>query len=72
MSECKLRAASGQPDVPCDGESCTYWRIVDHLDLGVQPAEGCAIQFFDLLEGGDSAKIEWLLSVKERVDRLGH
>lgn len=70
MSECKLRAANGQPGVPCDEERCTYWRVVDHLDLGVRPSDGCAIQFFDLLEGGDSAKTAWLLSVKERVERL--
>lgn len=70
MDECKLRAANGHPGVPCDEDRCMYWRVVDHLDIGVGSREGCAIQFFSLLEGGDSARAEWLLSVKERVEGL--
>lgn len=70
MGDCELRAANGKPGVPCDEDRCTYWRVVDHLDIGVRHSEGCAIQFFDLLEGADGARAEWLLSVKERVEGL--
>lgn len=71
MEECKLRLANGI-DGDCDTGSCTYWRVVEHLDLGVDgPPQGCAVQFFGLLEGGDSDLAAWLLSVKERVERTG-
>lgn len=69
MAECSLRAANGRPGVPCDEDRCTYWRAVEHLDLGVRETPGCAIQFFNLLEGGDGARAAWLLSVKERLER---
>lgn len=69
MDECKLKAANGQHGVPCDGSGCTFWRVVDQLDLidGME-TDGCAIQRFNLLgdRGHDIAK--WLLSVKVRCD----
>lgn len=66
--ECELRAANKLHGVPCDGPDCLYWRLVDHLGLdeGVD-AQGCAIQHFALLEGGEHIA-EWLLSVKERTE----
>lgn len=68
MDDCKLRAANGHPDVPCDGRGCMYWRVVNHL--GVEESEGCAIQHFSMLEGG-SEVAAWLLSVKERIEAQG-
>jgi hypothetical protein len=61
----------GQPGFACEGEACAYWRLVDHLDLveGVDK-DGCAIQRFELLEGGTPVA-EWLLSVKERLEAQG-
>ena len=69
MAECKLRCANGIDGAACDTGMCTYWRVLEHLDLDVSAAEGCAIQYFGLLEGGDSALAAWLLSVKERVEQ---
>ena len=65
---CELRAANGLHGVPCDGPDCLYWRLVDHLGLvdGVD-AEGCAIQHFSMLEGGEEIAA-WLLSVKQRIE----
>lgn len=70
MEECRLRSANGIRGVPCDAEDCIFWRVVDQLDLMEGMSEdGCAIQKFALLgeRGGEIA--EWLLSVKERVQR---
>ncbi|MCE5202880.1 MAG: hypothetical protein LLG24_01480 [Actinomycetia bacterium] len=69
MSECKLRAACGHHGIPCDEGGCVYWRVVEQLDLGVRESDGCAIQYFELLEGERGQQLaQWLLSVKERVE----
>jgi len=64
--DCKLKLANGFGHIPCDEESCTYWRLVDHLGVA-EGEEGCAIQHFALLDGGGEIAA-WLLSVKERVE----
>ena len=66
-----LNAALGQPGVDCIGEGCIYWRLVEHLGLveGVDE-DGCAVQHFELLEGG-APVAEWLLSVKQRLEAQG-
>ncbi len=63
--ECKLKAANGIK-AHCEGDTCTYWRVVDHLDLGAQ-GNGCAIQYFELLGEEGSEVSAWLLSVRERL-----
>jgi hypothetical protein len=63
---CELKAILAHGDVPCDEDGCTFWRAVEHIDVDV-PGEGCAIQYFGLLEGGEEVAA-WLLSVKQRVD----
>jgi hypothetical protein len=70
MDECKLRAANGVRGVECDGERCTYWRLVDQLDLPLagDDRSGCAIQYFELLDGERTGVAQWLLSVKERLE----
>lgn len=65
--ECKLRVANGLGHVPCEGESCTYWRLVGHLGVD-EESSGCAVQHFALLDGGREIA-EWLLSVKSRVEK---
>ncbi len=70
--ECKLRAANGLEWVACEGERCIFWRAVEHLGVEPLSPEGCAIQYFDLLEGTDPELARWLLSLKERVERLMH
>jgi hypothetical protein len=68
MVECKLRAASGLSGVLCDAEFCTFWRVVDLIGVGEQDDwSGCAIQHFELLDGGRDVAA-WLLSVKERIE----
>lgn len=62
---CKLRAAVGI-HTHCDEETCVYWRAVDHLDVDSEGA-GCAIEHFQLLEGGEEVAT-WLLSVKSRIE----
>jgi hypothetical protein len=65
---CELKAVLEHGDVPCDEDGCTFWRAVEHLDVDCDvPGQGCAIQYFGLLEGGEGVAA-WLLSVKERVD----
>lgn len=45
-----------------------FWRLIEHVDLPTEPGwTGCAIQHFDLLEGGEPVAA-WLLSVKERLE----
>jgi hypothetical protein len=67
MAECLLRTATGQPDTLCDEASCTFWRVVDELDVAEQGDwTGCAIQHFALLDGG-SELAAWLLSAKKRA-----
>lgn len=70
MDECGLRAANELHGVECDGARCTYWRLVDHLDLpaGDEDRSGCAIQHFGLLHGEKAGVAKWLLSVKERIE----
>lgn len=64
---CDLRAADGVV-AHCDGDRCTFWRAVEHLDVGVRQ-EGCAIRHFELLGDDRGSEIaKWLLSVKARVD----
>ena len=66
--ECKLRVANQLHGVPCDGPNCLYWRLVDHLGIGEGvDAEGCAIQHFAMLEGGQEIAA-WMLSVKQRTE----
>ncbi len=62
---CELRAAL-EVHAHCDEEACIYWRVARHVGVDV-PDGGCAIQHFQLLEGGDELA-SWLLSVKTRVD----
>jgi hypothetical protein len=67
MSDCcELRQAIGV-QAECDGESCLYWRAVDHLGLSEEDA-GCAIQRFRMLDGNGDEVAAWLHSVKERVE----
>ena len=61
---CKLRATKNVIQ-HCDEGECVFWRALDHLGFD-ETNEGCAIQHFELL--GNDALVEWLLSVKERVD----
>ncbi len=65
---CKLRAAVTGTLTHCDGEACTYWRLVEHLGV-TEDASGCAVQHFELLEGGEHVAV-WLLSVKRRIEGL--
>lgn len=67
--KCRLRHANGIVDGLCDESACIYWRVVDHVGLTENAATGCAVQYFELLDG-DTAVAQWLLSVKERVERL--
>jgi len=71
MAECELRKANHVDGAPCDGHACIYWRAVEHLDLPETPADGCAVKHFELLAGGNPTLAEWLLSVKDRVERTG-
>ena len=68
MDDCKLRQANGISS-PCDTGACPYWRVIEHLDLPVVSIEGCAVQYFGLIEGGNSELAAWLLSVKDRMDQ---
>lgn len=72
MDECKLRVANEIHGVECDGQGCMYWRIVEQLDIPVvaEGRTGCAIQYFELLEGDDAGIAQWLLSVKDRIEGL--
>ena len=65
-AECKLRAANRTPGVPCDEAECMFWRVVEHLGVEAR-SDGCAIQYFQLLDGGEDVAA-WLLSVKERLE----
>lgn len=64
--ECKLRKTNGMPGMLCDTDSCIYWRVAGHMGLD-DDFEGCAIQHFEMLEGGERMA-QWLLSVKQRVE----
>lgn len=63
---CDLRAAAGEAGEHCDGGECTFWRIAGPVAEG--PGAGCAIKYYQLL--GDEGVAAWLLSVKERLDRV--
>jgi hypothetical protein len=66
--ECRLQAANGV-FAHCDEERCTFWRVVDHLDVEIpRAAQGCAVQHFELLGGEGSEIARWLLSVKQRIE----
>jgi hypothetical protein len=52
----------------CEGPDCVFWRVIDHVGHS-EPAEGCAIEHFELL--GDVALVDWLVSVKDRVEQAG-
>ena len=64
---CRLREHNGIVDVHCEREECVYWRVVGHLGV-VEQGQGCAIQHFQLLDGGGEIAA-WLPSVKERYER---
>ena len=64
--KCELKAANGMPDVDCAETECIYWRVAEHLGVA-EAQEGCAIQYFELLDGGADVAA-WLLTVKERVE----
>ena len=66
MDTCDLREANGLPDEHCDGSACVFWRAIEQA--GIEPGEGCAIRHYQLL--GDERVAAWLLSVKERTDRV--
>jgi hypothetical protein len=67
MPECALRPANGKLGVDCQGSECVYWRLVEQLDVVEGPApQECAIQHFQLLDGGANVAA-WLLSVKKRI-----
>jgi hypothetical protein len=68
--KCELKATNGIV-AHCDEEQCVYWRVVDHLDLPA-PVNGCAIQYFGMLDGDGESVAAWLLSVKERVEGVQH
>ena len=63
---CDLRAANGDPDRDCAAEECPFWRVVGHV--AEAPGTGCAIKHYQLL--GDDDVAAWLLSVRERIERL--
>jgi hypothetical protein len=68
MDECELRRSNDIVGVHCDQDECVYWREVEHMDAHDGSREGCAIQHFALLDGGDEVTA-WLLCVKRRVER---
>ncbi len=65
--ECELRHAVGEAGHACDHERCIYWQAVAHLDIDGDGIDGCAIQHFSLLEGGEEIAA-WLLSLKRRIE----
>ena len=68
MSErCELQHAAGVSGVVCEKNDCTFWRLAGHLGIS-ETADGCAIQYFELLDRGPEM-VSWLLSVKQRADR---
>jgi hypothetical protein len=68
MPECLLRAVDGKPGVACNGDECLYWRAVEQIGVAEAPVpQQCAIQHFQLLDGGSDVAA-WLLSVKLRVE----
>lgn len=67
MSEqCELRNVAGTSGIACEREDCVFWHVTDHVGVP-KMTEGCAIQYLELLDQGPEM-VEWLLSVKQRVD----
>jgi hypothetical protein len=67
MDACELRRATDIVGAHRDQQECVHWRVVEHMGEHDGPREGCAIQHFALLDGGDEMAA-WLLSVKRRVE----
>ena len=63
--QCELLNASGAPGLGCEQQACVFWRLVGHLGIS-ETGDGCAIQYFELLDEGPEM-VSWLLSVKQRV-----
>jgi len=63
---CDLHAANGNIDAECRSDACPFWRVVEHVSE--RPAVGCAIKHYQLLGKDDLAA--WLLTVRERIERL--
>lgn len=67
MSDCcRLKGAVGVV-ASCDAGECPYWRALGHLGITEEEA-GCAIAHFSMLDGADDEIVEWLLSVKTRLE----
>jgi hypothetical protein len=64
--KCELRYANGLPVQHCELDECIFWRVAEHLGVDGN-ADGCAIQYYQLL--GDEDVARWLLSVKERLEQ---
>jgi len=65
---CDLRNANGDADARCEGDECPLWRLAGHVDDQTGSGSGCAVRHYQLL--GDERVAEWLLSVRERLQRL--
>ncbi|MDP2232929.1 MAG: hypothetical protein Q8K89_04780 [Actinomycetota bacterium] len=63
---CELKESAGIV-ASCDTGECPYWRALGHLGITEQEA-GCAIAHFGMLDGADDEIVEWLLSVKSRLE----
>ena len=63
---CELKGTVGIV-ASCDAAVCPYWRALGHLGITEQEA-GCAIAHFSMLDGADDELVEWLLSVKARLE----
>jgi hypothetical protein len=50
----------------CAGGECISRRLLGHL--GAPVGAGCAVEHYELL--GDEQMAEWLLSVKERLEKV--
>lgn len=59
--ECALRRKVQGLGVDCDEDRCLFWAQFGPEDAPPQ----CAVQYFRLLEGPDSALAEWLLGLKQ-------
>ncbi|MDO8987874.1 MAG: hypothetical protein Q7V14_06595 [Coriobacteriia bacterium] len=63
---CMLKESTGIV-ASCDAGQCPYWRALGHLGITEQEA-GCAIARFGLLDGAGDEVVEWLFSVKSRLE----
>ena len=66
LEKCELSDAAGAPGMTCEKDECAFWRVAGHLGIS-ETADGCAIQYFELLDEGPEM-VAWLLSVKQRID----